>query len=133
MRDGSTQKIERPDPANLGFAAYQARWEVSVVVLSGNDSGNEFPIEKSGTVLGRGTEADLSFTDDAMSSQHAVLEFADDGMRIRDLGSMNGTLVNGSDAKATELKNGDRFKLGNHEFQLVVTPRERRPKTYQID
>jgi pSer/pThr/pTyr-binding forkhead associated (FHA) protein len=133
MRDGSTQKIERPDTANLGFAAYQARWEVSVVVLSGGDSGNEFPIEKSGVVMGRGADADLRFVDEAMSSQHAVLEFANECMRIRDLGSMNGTLVNGSEVKATELKNGDRFKLGGHEFQLVVTPRERRPKTYTIE
>jgi pSer/pThr/pTyr-binding forkhead associated (FHA) protein len=133
MRDGSTRKIEKPDTQNLGFAAYQVRWQVSVVVLSGGDSGNEFSIEKARTVLGRGADADLRFVDEAMSSQHAVLEFADEGMRIRDLGSMNGTLVNGSEVKAAELKNGDRFKLGSHEFQLVVTPRERRPKTYHVD
>lgn len=133
MRDGSTQKIERPDPANLGFAAFQSRWEVSIVLRSGGDSGNEFPIEKSGVVLGRADDADLQFADDSMSSQHAVLEFADEGMRIRDLGSMNGTFVNGSEVKAAELKNGDRFQLGGHEFQLIVSPRERRPKTYHID
>jgi hypothetical protein len=45
---------------------------------------------------------------------------------------MNGILINGSEAKAADLKNGDRFQLGEHVFQFVLEKRPKRPKTYVL-
>lgn len=132
MRDGYTRKVARPDEPNPDFLKFQERWQASVVLLSGDDSGAEFVLEQPSTTLGRGENAQLRFEDSSMSSEHATLEFFDGRIRLRDLGSMNGTILNGSDVKAVELKNGDRFQLGAHEFQFVLVDRPKRPKTYDI-
>jgi pSer/pThr/pTyr-binding forkhead associated (FHA) protein len=101
-------------------------------VLSGDNSGAEFALEQPNTTLGRGESAQLRFDDSSMSSEHAALEFFDAGIRLRDLGSMNGTRLNGSEVKAADLKNGDRFQLGSHEFQFILIERRKRPKTYDV-
>jgi pSer/pThr/pTyr-binding forkhead associated (FHA) protein len=132
MRDGYTRQVERPDEFNPDFVAFQERWQASVVLLSGDDSGAEFALEQLSTTLGRGESAHLRFDDSSMSSEHAALEFFNAGIRLRDLGSMNGTTLNGSDVKAAELKNGDRFQLGSHEFQFVLVDRPKRRKTYDV-
>ena len=132
MRDGFTRQVERGGDSHADFTAFQQRWQPSIVLLSGDDSGAEFLLEQPSTTLGRGTSAQLQFDDPSMSSEHAALEFFNDGMRLRDLGSMNGTTLNGSDVKAAELKNGDRFRLGSHEFQYVLVNRPKRPKTYDV-
>jgi pSer/pThr/pTyr-binding forkhead associated (FHA) protein len=132
MRDGYTQKVDLPQESDHDFLAFQGRWQASVVVLSGDNSGAEFALEQPNITLGRGESAQLRFDDPSMSSEHAALEFFDAGIRLRDLGSMNGTLLNGSDVKAADLKNGDRFQLGAHEFQFILIERRKRPKTYDV-
>jgi pSer/pThr/pTyr-binding forkhead associated (FHA) protein len=132
MRNGDTRQVERPDEPNRDFVAFQGRWQASVVLLSGDDSGAEFVLEQPSTTLGRGESAQLRFDDSSMSSEHAALEFFDAGIRLRDLGSLNGTTLNGSGVEAAELKNGDRFRLGSHEFQFVLVDRPKKPKTYDV-
>ncbi len=106
---------------------------MTVVVLSGAAAGSEHELERPSVVLGRAPESGWSFQDDTMSKEHAALEFTGGGLRLRDLGSRNGTRVNGSDVRAADLKNGDRFQLGAHELQLVLERRPRRPRTYVVD
>ena len=45
---------------------------------------------------------------------------------------MNGVLLNGSEIRVGELKNGDRFELGEHVFQFLLDRRSRQPKAYVI-
>jgi len=132
MRDGYTEKVEVPGEPHHGFLAFQGRWQASVVVLSGDDSGAEFTLDQPGTTLGRGKSAQLRFDDPSMSSEHAVLEFFNAGIRLRDLGSMNGTMVNGGEVKVADLKNGDRFQLGAYEFQFILVERPKKPRTYEV-
>ena len=132
MRDGYTRQVERPGESSPDFIAFCKRWQASIVLLSGDDSGAEFVLEQPSTTLGRGESADLRFDDASMSSEHAALEFFDSGIRLRDLGSMNGTTLNGGDVRAAELKSGDRFQLGSHEFQFVLVGRPKKPKTYDV-
>ena len=67
------------------------------------------------------------------ASAAAALEFVDGGVRLRDLGSMNGILVNGAESKSAQLKNGDRIQLGEHQFQFVLEDRRRGPRAYVIE
>jgi pSer/pThr/pTyr-binding forkhead associated (FHA) protein len=67
-----------------------------------------------------------------MSKEHAALEFANGGIRLRDLGSMNGTRLNDSEVRAADLKNGDRIQLGEHAFQFVLEKRAKQPRTYVL-
>ena len=132
MRDGSTRQVDVTE-RNDRFERYLADWRATVVVLSGKAAGTEYEVEEPTISLGRSPEAGWSFEDDTMSKEHAAVEFANGGIRLRDLGSRNGTRLNGSDVKAADLKNGDRFQLGEHEFQFVLEKRPRKPKTYVVE
>ncbi len=131
MRDGFTQRVAAVEPDDL-FDEFMAKWQATVVVLSGDEAGSEHNLEKANVSMGRGPDTDLAFDDTSMSREHATLEFVGGGIRLRDLGSLNGITVNGSEVKTADLKNGDRFKLGDHEFQFVLQKRPKRPKTYVV-
>ena len=63
-------------------------------------------------VLGRGTEADVQLTDTGVSRRHAQIT----GTRLVDLGSTNGTRVNGTRVTEADLVDGDRITLGGTEI-----------------
>lgn len=132
MRDGFTQRVEVAQQDGL-FEEFMAKWQATIVILSGDEAGSEHNVEKPNVSMGRGPDTDLAFDDSSMSREHAALEFVGGGIRLRDLGSLNGITVNGSEVKTAELKNGDRFKLGDHEFQFVLQKRPKRTKTYVVD
>jgi pSer/pThr/pTyr-binding forkhead associated (FHA) protein len=104
-----------------------------VVILSGRLQGTDYAIERARTVIGRGPGVDLAFDDETLSRQHASIEFADGGLRLRDLGSLNGVCINSGAVKSGELKHGDRFQLGDLAFQLILEKRLRTPKTHYIE
>ncbi len=91
--------------------------ESAVPVLSflhGAYSGREFPLEGSGAIAGRSSEADLVLADDAVSRKH-VRFFAKRGRTwLRDLGSRNGTHVNGNPVTLHCLREGDRLLVGSN-------------------
>ena len=132
MRDGRTRKMEVLEH-HESFEDFLSRQRAIVVVLSGASAGTEYEVHKPNVSMGRAEPSDWIFPDDTLSKEHAALEFVDGGMRLRDLGSMNGTTVNGAETKSAELKNGDRFQLGEQQFQYVLEKRRRRPKTYIVE
>ena len=67
-------------------------------------------------VLGRSTMCDYAIADPTVSNRHAELVRSDDGWTIRDLGSMNGTRVNGWLAYDEQLHAGDTVTLGATTF-----------------
>lgn len=131
MRDGFTRRLDTQE-RDTSFEDFLSEWKPTVVVLSGESAGAEREIDTPSLSIGRGSDAGWTFADDTMSREHVVLEFADGGIRLRDLGSMNGTRLNGAEVRAAELKNGDRFQVGEHSFQLVLEKRPRQPKTYVV-
>lgn len=103
-----------------------------LVVLRGAAQGMEFPLERERVVLGRGPGVDLAFEDAALSRLHVAFEFRKDAFELLDLGSTNGTRVNGAPFQRGELKHGDRIEVGEHQLQYVLEARERRPKTHVV-
>jgi pSer/pThr/pTyr-binding forkhead associated (FHA) protein len=131
MRDGFTRKVETPE-RNVKWDDFSVKWRASVVVLSGDAAGTEWTVEAPQTTIGRGDACEWKIDDDTMSKEHATLEFGNGSFRLRDLGSMNGVRVNGSEVRAAELENGDHFQLGDHEFQFVLQEREKAPRTWVV-
>jgi pSer/pThr/pTyr-binding forkhead associated (FHA) protein len=131
MRDGRTRKLSvgerQPD-----FTRFLAETRAVIVVLEGPAAGSEYEIEGPRSAIGRGPGVDFAFADPAMSKEHACVEWAAGTLRLRDLGSMNGSRVNGAEVQVADLKHGDRFQLGEHVFQLVLEPRRREPRTYVL-
>lgn len=91
--------------------------ESAVPVLSflhGKYSGREFPLDGESMIAGRSSEADLVLADDAVSRKH-VRFFGRRGRTwLRDLGSRNGTLVNGQPIELHCLRDGDRLVIGSN-------------------
>lgn len=77
-------------------------------------------LEENTVVAGRDSECDLYLHDGSVSRQHA--EFISDGKgyRLRDLGSTNGSLVNGQPVDDVELRSGDTIKLGCFMFKFLA-------------
>jgi pSer/pThr/pTyr-binding forkhead associated (FHA) protein len=116
MDDAGTRRIEKD---RIDGAVFLAENRVTVVVVEGPGAGTEVVIDREEMVIGRNAGADLSLPDDALSGVHAAIELGLAGFRIRDLGSTNGTFVNGSQVQATDLKNGDRITLGEHTLEYL--------------
>ena len=132
MRDGKTSRLNIAGPKG-DFAAFAKCYQARLVIVSKDEAGREFPLESNRTVLGRGPAGvDHAFNDQSMSRQHAVVEFDDQGFRVRDLGSTNGLIVNETAVEESQVGNGDCFEIGTHRFRLVVVELDQAPDTYVL-
>jgi pSer/pThr/pTyr-binding forkhead associated (FHA) protein len=94
-----------------------------VVFTSGPLAGRQVEVTAM-LVLGR-QAADLPIDDPEVSRRHAALRPADDGLEVEDLGSLNGTWVNGTRIRgAVRLAAGDRVQLGETSFEVTMGPAE---------
>ena len=75
-------------------------------------TGEEFKITQSVTSIGRGTEADIQIDDTSVSRLHCSIVLGSEVL-IRDLGSTNGTVVDGGRANESVLHDGSIIKIGN--------------------
>lgn len=85
-----------------------------LVVIGGNDRGREFVLAGRETGVGRGVDNHIILTDIAVSRRHVTLLFDGSRYSVRDLGSGNGTLINGARVTAdTFVRDGDQIEIGN--------------------
>ena len=70
------------------------------------------------TVIGRGAEADVQLTDTSVSRRHAEVRVLGDTVEVHDLGSTNGTWVNGRRVQTASLRDGDRITVGTTDLVL---------------
>jgi pSer/pThr/pTyr-binding forkhead associated (FHA) protein len=75
-------------------------------------TGEEFKIAKSITNIGRGDEADIQIDDTSVSRLHCGIVLGTEVL-IRDLGSTNGTVVDGNRVTESVLRDGSIIKIGN--------------------
>ena len=85
-----------------------------LVVLTGPARGTTLVIDHLPAELGRSTDADLVLADDTVSRRHAVIRGDRDALEIEDLGSSNGTAINGNPmVGALTLLDGDLVSFGS--------------------
>lgn len=73
------------------------------------------------TVIGRGSDCDVSIPDNSVSRRHARIEFHADGrFRVTDLGSTNGTFVNHARTKEADLRDGDYVGIGGSLYRFLA-------------
>ena len=78
----------------------------------------EFTLSKAAVVIGRATTSDIVVREWNVSRNHARVERTPDGFEIVDLGSLNGTLVNGRRQTRSPLTPGDLLTLGGATFRF---------------
>ena len=81
-------------------------------VREGRGASYDFEIRHKITVIGRGTDADIRLTDQAVSRRHAEIRIVNGATMLNDLQSTNGTTVNGVTVTTTALSDGDEIRIG---------------------
>jgi hypothetical protein len=95
-----------------------ANWVLKFI--SGKYQGGEFPLEEGVTYgVGRANDSDMVLVEDMVSRNHAQILVVNDVPILEDLGSTNGSFVNGERVKKVELKDGDRILFGTSIIRLI--------------
>jgi EAL domain-containing protein (putative c-di-GMP-specific phosphodiesterase class I) len=107
-------------------------------LLSGQttDDGpvRQFHVDATRFLVGRKPEAQLSIPSPTVSREHAELTVVDDGLLLRDLGSTNGTFVNGTRIQQPcTVYHGDLLQFGQMVFRVMQQNTESGPQTIQDD
>ncbi|HUJ14030.1 MAG TPA: FHA domain-containing protein [Thermoanaerobaculia bacterium] len=88
-----------------------------LVCIDGPLSGQEFEIPPGGLIVGR--EGHVRVPDEFLSRKHfEVAPDPDGSVRVRDLGSRNGTFLNTLPAQNTKVRSGDEIRAGNNRFRI---------------
>jgi diguanylate cyclase (GGDEF)-like protein len=84
-----------------------------LVVLAGVSAGEMFKLQDDRTVVGRGTKVQIRLNDEGVSREHCAFERDGDKVSVVDVGSTNGTYVNGIKVDRKELSDGDKVMVGS--------------------
>jgi len=102
-----------------------------LIVIRGLNVGEMYKLVKGEMVLGRGVNADVEILDDGISRKHAVVRFVDERVILEDLGSRNGTFVNGLRAVGpVDICDGDKIQLSSSTI-LKFTYADRLDESFQ--
>ena len=84
-----------------------------LLVKRGPNAGSTFLLAQEATTVGRSTDGDVFLDDVTVSRKHAIFERRPGGAWfVRDVGSLNGTYVNGEQVDETKLASGDEVQIG---------------------
>lgn len=94
--------------------------ESALVMVREGQPPRRFVLAKEVTVIGRKEDCDLRIPLSEISRRHCKLVKTDTGLRVEDMGSSNGTLVNGQKINEIDLEPGDRLTVGSMSFVVQI-------------
>lgn len=90
-----------------------------LVAIGGEHEGQDFRVHVGKNVLGKGAHSDIALKDAYISERHATFESKNGECTVTDLGSRNGTFVNGQRITGSQaVRDGDRISLGHTELKF---------------
>ncbi|MCF0223435.1 MAG: diguanylate cyclase [Fibrobacter sp.] len=92
--------------------------QYNLVVLYPQKMFKQFPLEVGSAILGRGQDADFKLEDELVSRKHCALHFDGNQVVVEDLGSTNGTFIDGSPVQKATLGEDNRLQLGSMVLKL---------------
>ncbi|MEO6950680.1 MAG: GGDEF domain-containing protein [Polyangia bacterium] len=109
--DDETKVADGHDVAKPGS---RDRDRAYLIVLAGAAVGEMYKIGKTETTIGRGSQADIQVIDEGISRRHAAIRLEGDQVVVVDLGSTNGTFLNGEKVGPQHaLSDGDKIQVGS--------------------
>lgn len=95
--------------------------EYELIIIRGINRGMRYPLKEDKVTIGRGVDNDIVLEDDMVSRHHCViLQQKEDVYELKDLGSTNKTIVNGSEIAERVLGIGDHIQIGNSLFLFTT-------------
>lgn len=98
---------------------------VTITVPDKNSQPYRFALDRKSVTLGRGSDNDIVIDDGSASVNHAVMERIDGGYQLRDLGSTNGTKLDGKARDLIPLTDGSSVRIGDVAFDFSLSPEEK--------
>jgi len=108
------------DLEKMGVLELPRGMRFSIAIIQGPATGSTVQLEKVKTTVGR-SGCDINLDDAEASRQHAVIEVFGDHAVLRDLGSTNGTFVEGERIVSHVLENLTEFRIGAHVLMFIST------------
>ena len=112
--EGQEETREPPGSAEAELKAGQGL----LVVTRGPNAGSKFLLDKDETSVGRYPESDIFLDDVTVSRRHAQVRRDEGRFFVEDVGSLNGTYVNGERVEATQLANADELQIGKFKLSF---------------
>jgi len=96
--------------------------DVKLVVVGGKHAGTQIPVAGPSFLIGRAEQCQLRPNSDQIAREHCQIDVEQGRALIRDLQSKTGTFINGERVTGErELRNGDRLRVGQLEFEVQLT------------
>ena len=93
-----------------------------LIIDRGPDVGSRFLLSQPVTSVGRHPRSDVFLDEVTVSRHHAQLRWTNGGLRVIDLGSLNGTYVNGEAVESAVLVHGDELQCGKFQLTFWLHP-----------
>ena len=118
-----TGQAVRELPPRLANAPVDAVCDPRVVLrgVGGRYHGRSFTLERP-RLVGRSADADIRIEDAAFADRHARIDLSGDSILLRDLGSAEGSLVNGEPVRDAVLRPGDQIVFDAHHRFVIEAP-----------
>ena len=105
----------------------------SLFIIQGAEPGKRFELKTRAVGLGRDTSNAIRIQDNEVSRKHAEVRLDENAVRVVDLGSANGTYLNGKAVDQATLRPGDQIRVGQTVMQFDATSETARELTDRVD
>jgi pSer/pThr/pTyr-binding forkhead associated (FHA) protein len=100
---------------------HAASWSVRLVAVA---TGKQIRVRHHKAILGRSSACHIIVRAADVSKEHCQILVEPDRVLVEDLGSANGTYVNDRPVQQARLRDGDRLRVADHEFDVQLQPPE---------
>jgi len=120
--DNPTETISLEDLEDEGADLEELGVEGPALVVrsGGGRAGEQFPLERTQTTVGRTPDCDIFLDDVTVSRRHAIVARGATGFTIEDLGSLNGTFLNRHRIEKADLETGDEVQIGKYRLIFLA-------------
>ena len=94
--------------------------QINLVMIKKDGTGKEFPLPSKVTIIGRRHDCDLRIPLSQVSKRHCQLNLDNGILKVRDLSSRNGTILNGKKIDESEVQAGDCIEVGPLKFVFRI-------------
>ena len=106
--DSDTAEISR----KTFLGDFPTKYHASLEIIGLGETRKQFELGEEDFVIGRTLDCEIQLSIDNVSRRHALISFRNEEYQIEDLGSTNGTYVNGIKVEKCVLRNHDQIEIG---------------------